>query len=331
MNKELWIDHLTSWKEFLNQRISSTDDYGERIKYERQIKTIERVRCGAVLNPSLLTAFISAETSGAKEAECNEFVFDLNDSQKRAVRIALGDTELSLIQGPPGTGKTQVIAEICLQLLSKNPGLRILICSETHVAVNNLLSRISKFTSGIRIVRIRDKENDDSIDEYSPESIVNSYLTWASKSIQNDRAYSIIEEEMKAAVEDEQRQKSYLEKALSLSANIVGMTCNRAAAYDCRDTTEMFDVAIIDEVCKATLPEILSPLLISKKAVLLGDPKQLPPVFCSEEQEIIRSIQDCNLDRFMYIDTLFSKSNCVSYLDTQYRMVNKIGSMIYRS
>ncbi len=328
MNKELWIDHLTSWKEFLNQRISSTDDYGERIKYERQIKTIERVRCGAVLNPDLLTAFISAETSDDKETECDEFVFDLNDSQRKAVRRALGDTELSLIQGPPGTGKTQVIAEICLQLLRKNPGLRILICSETHVAVNNLLSRISKHTSGIRIVRIRDKENDDAIDEYSPESIVSSYLTWASKSIQNDRAYSIIEEEMKAAVEDEQRQKSYLEKALALSANIVGMTCNRAAAYDFRDTTEMFDVAIIDEVCKATLPEILSPLLISKKAVLLGDPKQLPPVFCSEEQEIIRSIQDCNLDRFMYIDTLFSNSNCVSYLDTQYRMVNKIGSMI---
>lgn len=328
MNKELWVDHLARWKEFLKQRISSTDDRGERTKYERQINTIERVRCGAVLNPALLTAFISAKTSDSTEMECTEFVFELNESQKRAVRIALGDTELSLIQGPPGTGKTQVIAEICLQLLRRNPGLRILICSETHVAVNNLLSRISKYTSGIRIVRIRDKEKDDAIDEYSPESIINSYLIWASKSIQNDMAYSIIEEEMKAAVEDEQRKKSSLEKALALSANIVGMTCNRTAAYDFRDTTEIFDVVIIDEVCKATLPEILTPLLVAKKAVLLGDPKQLPPVFCSEEQEIIRSIQDCNLDRFMYIDTLFSNSNCVSYLDTQYRMVNKIGSMI---
>ena len=90
----------------------------------------------------------------------------------------------------------------------------------------------------------------------------------------------------------------------------------------------MFDIAIIDEVCKATLPEILSPLVISRKAILLGDPKQLPPVFCSEEQEIIRSIQNCNLNRFMYIDSLFSEGKTVSVLDTQYRMSNQIGRMI---
>lgn len=91
----------------------------------------------------------------------------------------------------------------------------------------------------------------------------------------------------------------------------------------------MFDVAIIDEACKATLPEILSPLIVSEKAVLLGDPKQLPPVFCSEEQEIIKSIEDCNLDKFMYIDKLFASESSV-FLDTQYRMSNNIGEMISR-
>ena len=140
MNRQLWIDHLTSWKTFLNERISLTEDDGERIKCERQIKTIERVRCGAVLNPNLLSEFIS------EVAVCEKFYFDLNDSQKKAVRLALGENVLSLIQGPPGTGKTQVIAEICLQLLSTNPGLRILVCSETHVAVNNLLSRIAQYS-----------------------------------------------------------------------------------------------------------------------------------------------------------------------------------------
>ena len=119
-----------------------------------------------------------------------------------------------------------------------------------------------------------------------------------------------------------------LEKALVLSANVAGMTCNRTAAYDFRDTTEMFDVAIIDEVCKATLPEILAPLIIAKKAILLGDPKQLPPVFCSEEQEIIHQLESCHLDRYMYIDTLFEKSSTVLLLDTQYRMSNRIGEMI---
>ena len=328
MNKQLWTDHLTSWKTFLNERISFAEDDGEKIKYVRQIRTIERVRCGAVLNPDLLSEFISPSTDELKEALCENFYYDLNDSQKKAVRLALGENNLSLIQGPPGTGKTQVIAEICLQLLSAHPGLRILICSETHVAVNNLLSRISQYSNGIRIVRIRDKESDEAIDAFSPETIINSYLDWASKNILNKDAYNIIEEELRESLCGDQRKKNRIEKALALSANIVGMTCNRAAAYDFKDRTEMFDVAIIDEVCKATLSEILSPLVISQKAILLGDPKQLPPVFCSEDQEIIRSIQNCNLNRFMYIDALFSESKKVSVLDTQYRMSNQIGCMI---
>ena len=328
MNRELWIDHLRSWKAFLNERISLTEDEGERIKCERQIKTIERVRCGAVLNPSLLSEFISPSTDESEETVCEKFYFDLNDSQKKAVRLSLGENNLSLIQGPPGTGKTQVIAEMCLRLLSMNPGLRILVCSETHVAVNNLLSRIAQYSKGIRIVRIRDKENDEAVDEFSPETIIDSYLEWASESIQNKDAYNIIEQEIKESISNDQRKKNQIEKALALSANIVWMTCNRVAAYDFRDRTEMFDVAIIDEVCKATLPEILSPLVISKKAVLLGDPKQLPPVFCSEEQEIIRSIQNCNLNRFMYIDSLFNECKKASVLDTQYRMSNQIGGMI---
>lgn len=328
MNRELWIDHLRSWKAFLNERISLTEDEGERIKCERQIKTIERVRCGAVLNPSLLSEFISPSTDESEETVCEKFYFDLNDSQKKAVRLSLGENNLSLIQGPPGTGKTQVIAEMCFRLLSMNPGLRILVCSETHVAVNNLLSRIAQYSKGIRIVRIRDKENDEAVDEFSPETIIDSYLEWASESIQNKDAYNIIEQEIKESISNDQRKKNQIEKALALSANIVGMTCNRVAAYDFRDRTEMFDVAIIDEVCKATLPEILSPLVISKKAVLLGDPKQLPPVFCSEEQEIIRSIQNCNLNRFMYIDSLFNECKKASVLDTQYRMSNQIGGMI---
>lgn len=322
MNKQTWIEHLSSWKEFLLERLSVAEDKGEQIKIERQLRTIERVRCGAVLNPALLSDFIEPLRIQSGESTCEEFSLDLNESQKNAVRAALADNDLTLIQGPPGTGKTQVIAEICLQLYRHNPGIRILVCSETHVAVNNLIYRIAKQDDQIRIVRIRDKENDDSIDEVSPETLLADYFAWASACIQNKDALGIITEEL-----NDPSNRS-LEKALILSANIAGMTCNRAAAYDFRDTTEMFDVAIIDEVCKATLPEILSPLIIARKAVLLGDPQQLPPVFCSEEREVIRQLEKCHLDRYMYIDHLFETSNTTLLLDVQYRMSNQIGKMI---
>ena len=322
MAKQAWIEHLSSWKSFLLERLANIEDKGERVKIERQLRTIERVRCGAVLKPTLLKEFIEPSAAKANIIACNDFSLELNDSQQNAVRTALSDNVLTLIQGPPGTGKTQVITEICLQLFRQNPGIRILVCSETHVAVNNLIHRIAKQNDQIRIVRIQDKDNDDSIDDFSPETLLNEYFSWASKGIQNKDALSIIAEEMADSSDIS------FEKALALSANITGMTCNRVAAYDFKDISEMYDVAIIDEVCKATLPEILAPLLISKKAILLGDPKQLPPVFCSEEQEVIRSIENCNLNKYMYIDELFSRNNNTAVLNTQYRMTKQIGDMI---
>ncbi len=321
MKSQSWIEHLSSWKIFL-ERLSDTEDKGEQVKIKRQLRTIELVRCGAVLNPILLSRFIEPATTQESIIDCETFSLELNDSQKNAVKMALANNVLTLIQGPPGTGKTQVIAEICLQLYKKNAGIRILVCSETHVAVNNLIHRIAKQNDQIRIVRIGDKENDDSIDEFSPETLLADYFTWASACIQNKDALSIIAKELSDP------SNMSLEKALVLSANVSGMTCNRVAAYDFQDSTEMFDVAIIDEVCKATLPEILAPLTIAKKAVLIGDPKQLPPVFCTEEREIIHQLENCHLDQYMYIDKLFKVSSTALMLDTQYRMSNQIGEMI---
>lgn len=151
---------------------------------------------------------------------------------------------------------------------------------------------------------------------------MNSFLGWAKNMSYSDDAYQIVESELK---DDEDKS---LEKALALSANVIGLTCNRLSSYDFRDSTEMFDVAIIDEVCKATLPEILAPLLVSRKAILLGDPKQLPPLFYSEEHEVIKNIENCNLDSYMYIDDLFDSSVDTVSLDTQYRMSTAICNMI---
>ena len=322
MNRNSWTEHLSHWITFLSERLSLTEDTGEQVKIERQIKTIEQVRYAAVLNPKLLIEFINPSDVPLDESECCEFFLDLNYSQQKAVEVALGSGVLSLIQGPPGTGKTQVIAEICLQLYRQNPNVRILVCSETHIAVNNLISRISEYDDSIRIVRIRDKEQNNTINEFSPESIINTYNEWLQKNCKNNDIVNVITESLS------NYEENRLEKALALSANIVGMTCNRVGAYVFESSAEMFDVAIVDEVCKATLPEILMPLAIAKKAVLVGDPKQLPPVFCSEEIEVIRSIEKCDLQKYMYIDDLFLRSNNVTLLDTQYRMTNQIGDLI---
>lgn len=324
MNSSNWIEHLAHWKKFLDIRLSSSEDEGEREKISRQLTVIDRVRYSAVLNPLLLVEFISPnfEKSSCDEDRL-EFCLKLNDSQQKAVISAINSKQnLSLIQGPPGTGKTQVISEICLQLYRRNPNIRILICSETHVAVNNLLTRISDHNSDIRCLRVRDKEQNMDVDSYSPKAVMQAYQNWLEETCTDRDIVRMITEMIP------EYENRGLEKALALSANVVGMTCNRVGAYRFLDSTEMFDYVIIDEVCKATLPEILMPLIISKKAVLVGDPRQLPPVFCSEDVEIIKHIENCSLQNYMYIDELFEKTGNAEKLNTQYRMEDSIGTLI---
>ncbi|MBL8975940.1 MAG: AAA family ATPase, partial [Myxococcales bacterium] len=65
----------------------------------------------------------------------------LNLGQQEAVRKALVAPDLCLIQGPPGTGKTTVIAELCLRVALQ--GGRVLVASQTNLAVDNALSRLA--------------------------------------------------------------------------------------------------------------------------------------------------------------------------------------------
>jgi superfamily I DNA and/or RNA helicase len=70
----------------------------------------------------------------------------LNDSQRQAIKNAL-ENRLTLIQGPPGTGKTETSAWI-IHLWLENffqEGQTILICAETHQAVDNLTRRLLKY------------------------------------------------------------------------------------------------------------------------------------------------------------------------------------------
>lgn len=70
-----------------------------------------------------------------------------------------------------------------------------------------------------------------------------------------------------------------LEKAFVESCNLVAITCNENEKTLSDNDFDGFDVVIIDEVSKATPLELLLPLMRGKKAILVGDHRQLPPIF----------------------------------------------------
>lgn len=89
-----------------------------------------------------------------------------------------------------------------------------------------------------------------------------------------------------AAAEDWQ----HLGADFLMSCNVVAITCNENERTLDEAGQPSFDVVIIDEVSKATPLELLMPLMRARRAVLVGDHRQLPPLF--REGDEARSFMD---------------------------------------
>ena len=90
-------------------------------------------------------------------------------------------------------------------------------------------------------------------------------------------------------------ENEYYKETYVNSCNVVGISCTENSKILEDKGFKHFDVAIIDEVSKATPPELLIPMLKAKKVILVGDHRQLPPLFGEYERsykEIIDSIED---------------------------------------
>lgn len=134
--------------------------------------------------------------------------------------------------------------------------------------------------------------------------------------------------------------------------NVVAITCNEREQTLEESGQVSFDVAIIDEVSKATPLEMLLPLMRARRSILVGDHRQLPPLFQEgtdaqtfsdvvdeaedDEQESRTSLTRHNLHRFekMVTASLFKShfeaadDSIRARLEVQFRMHPQIMSMI---
>lgn len=124
-------------------------------------------------------------------------------------------------------------------------------------------------------------------------------------------------------------------------ANVVGATCTETGKYRFWKGRE-FDLVIVDEVSKATPPELLMPMLLGKQIVLVGDHHQLPPIFRLRGDELPLSETDDEdsisqrlkkyekLVTSSYFEEMFinAEDSLKSRLTEQYRMHPTIMNLI---
>jgi len=173
-----------------------------------------------------------------------------NRSQARAVSLALGleEGQALLIQGPPGTGKSTTAAEIDVQLILRDPGVRILVCSHSNHGTDNMLMKVLPFLEDAdeRIARIGFYER------IAPQA----------------RPYY-------AAPDADLGDR-----------NIIFTTIDALVLQDIAGA-RVYDYVLLDEANRAGVLDSLLALARGKRMILVGDPMQLQPVMSEAEQQMV--------------------------------------------
>jgi DNA replication ATP-dependent helicase Dna2 len=222
----------------------------------------------------------------------------LNDSQIEAVERALGCEIFHLVWGPPGTGKTKIVPEIVQRV-----GKPILLGAFTNTAVDKMLLALLDADPASRFLRFGRSFDSPEIEErlqllgLDPAEYFTENLAQKTDSVAD------------------------LRKALE-RATVVAATAHRACTAPFL-RTRSFEMAIVDEAGQLTEPLTLGLILRSRRFVLIGDDRQLPPVV--RTRKLAHSMFErlkANVER--------SGSNSLTLLDTQYRMHPEIMSLSNR-
>jgi len=303
----------------------------------------------------------------------NEPLLKKQPKQLEAVAKAMLAKDIAIIQGPPGTGKTTVIAEIIWQTLLVNPDSKILITSQTNLAVDNALERLKgkKLVRPIRIGSIEKFEDEGKVysdkrlhewkdaapnskeEKGAADNAIAQWIVNIGANCDDSPEYAnIVEKWKKGLAQHPAMIKSRFSNEYLRHVNVFAATCSECGSRnfseafqsmfkkDSEDKSDPeFDLVIMDEASKATPPELVLPLTLGKKVVVIGDHKQLPPMIDENEfSEALEAVgakklvedwtrEDYKISQF---EKLFvnSPKDFVASLDTQFRMHKQIMNCI---
>lgn len=223
------------------------------------------------------------------------------EEQREFVMKALATKDFALMEGPPGSGKTTVIIELVAQLAKE--GMRVLLCSATHAAIDNVIERVAgryKDIVGDLIVPVRISGSEDSVKESVRPYLLNKLKKTYTQEILRFLRQNHTLESQKYLLENlsSKQGEQWIETLILESANLVAGTMigilQHPAIKGNRNSVP-FDVMIVDEASKVTFLDFIVPALYAKKWILVGDIKQLPP-YIEEDYvgEYIQSFADEN-------------------------------------
>lgn len=258
----------------------------------------------------------------------------LNDSQKKAVTVALEALDVALVHGPPGTGKTTVLVEIIRQ--ARRMGKSLLVSAPSNAACDHLVACIA--ATGEPVLRLGHPAR--MAKHLRPYS-----LDFKLASHPYARQINELESELRDLLKKRDRHRE--RRALSrdkreglhqnaqdlrkeiriLEGEIFSQVWNESdivvathtGAGDPLLERKHFDWVIMDEATQSVEPNSWIPVLRAGKVILAGDHWQLPPTVRSKEAED----QGLGVTLFERLQALLGEES-KTLLTVQYRMNEKI-------
>ncbi|AZD29911.1 AAA domain-containing protein [Pseudomonas chlororaphis] len=216
----------------------------------------------------------------------------LDDSKKLTLENIIKTMPLFLVQGPPGVGKTHLVTTLINQLFSKEPDSRILLSAQSHSTVQHLFHEVanSKLLSNhpqTLIIKCSKQDNDEDQTSNDADKKSKEVLGKLTSSVIFSRAATHLKTKISEMLEGGKSNRYSLTNQILNSANIVFSTTNSEQIEHLIRDKAQFDWSIMEETGKATGVELLSPLLLSHRRLMIGDHQQLPPYRSNEIKKIL--------------------------------------------
>jgi hypothetical protein len=230
----------------------------------------------------------------------------LDISKQEALRELISTIPLYLVQGPPGVGKTRLVRDLVRRRFAEEPTSRLLLSAQSNAAIDHLMDELA-ISAGDEhdaplVVRCRARESNEEVSQFDigvqarrilrrlAHSELARHVSPALKHLLAQLTDTTSAEAARASDRSFGSRSGHsqlyairaFEGVVMRAANVVFATTNSGDLERLIGERAQFDWAVVEEAGKATGSELISPLLLSHRRLMIGDHYQLPP-FGSEQ------------------------------------------------